>query len=170
MVSPVASAAAITAVPSISPTTISALRPGRRRTLRTPSRKNTRFRSASSETAARAAASAATNATSSAPMGMPKSFVISAAPLAARLAGRDGGGVRDDDVVHLPPRRRPVEGHELRDLFRVEAAAAAKPRVGRLVALPERDRERLALLGEQHVHAAVAVLLPQRLDHRVAEE
>ena len=45
MVSPVASDAVMIAVPSIRPTTISALRPGRRRALRTPSRKKMRLRS-----------------------------------------------------------------------------------------------------------------------------
>ena len=46
IVSPVASAAVMIAVPSISPTTISALRPGRRRTFLTPRRRKTRLRSA----------------------------------------------------------------------------------------------------------------------------
>ena len=79
MVSPVASDAVMIAVPSIRPTTISALRPGRRRALRTPSRKKMRFRSGERRTIANAAARATSSATSSPPMGMPNSLVMARA-------------------------------------------------------------------------------------------
>ena len=82
IVSPVASAAAMIAVPSISPTTMSALRPGRRSAFRMPSRRNTRFRAATTATAASAAASVATRTTARIPIGMPKSLVMAGYPIA----------------------------------------------------------------------------------------
>ena len=64
------------AVPSIRPTTISVLRPGRRLAFRTPSRRKMRFRAATTATAESAATSAATSTTAKIPMGMPKSLAM----------------------------------------------------------------------------------------------
>ncbi len=60
-------------VPSISPTTISAERARRRRTLRTPSLSSTRFRTARTPTAPPTAASASARTMTSVSIGMPKS-------------------------------------------------------------------------------------------------
>ena len=154
IVSPVVSAAAMIAVPSIEPAMISALRAGRRPTFRTPRRRNTRLRRPSTATTSRAATSPPTT-------------------MASKRCHRDaedvahGAGVgldrrrcpRDRDVVGLAAGCRGVEGHELGDLLGVEARREAG--LGGLLVLPEAEHERLALGRRQHVAALVAGLGPR---------
>ena len=97
MVSPVAKAAEMIVVPSISPTTISAVRPRRRLRLRIPSRKKTRLRSASTAMPPMASARMIVRTTVSSSTGSPKIFVMA-------LEGCGQRGVGDHDVVRLAPR------------------------------------------------------------------
>src|SRR5689334_780819 len=153
MLSPVDSAAAMITVPSIDPTTISALRAGRRRTLRTPRRTSTGLRRARIATAPSTTTRMMLRTTASVPTGIPNNLVM-----AARLpSADDGGDVRDGDVVHLAAWRSLEDGHELPDLLAVEAVGNAGLS-GRLVA-PERYYQRLALRRRQNVAAFIPVLL-----------
>lgn len=84
IVSPVPSAAAMIAVASIRPTTMSALRPGRRAAPRMPSRRKTRLRSASVATTATAVATTTTSANASGSIRRPNSFSMVAHLTAVR--------------------------------------------------------------------------------------
>jgi hypothetical protein len=87
IVSPVVSAAAMIVVPSMSPTTISALRPRRRPTLRSASFTRIRLRSARAPSAASATPSPTRRTTRSVSTGMPKtSFIGYAIETPARSA------------------------------------------------------------------------------------
>ena len=98
MVSPVVSATATIAVPSMRPSTISAVRPRRRPTLRTPSFTSTGCRSARKPRTANATTSAPTSRTRTVPIGMPKSSVTprprtrTAAPRRRPRSGRGRAG------------------------------------------------------------------------------
>src|SRR4029079_17283052 len=146
IVSPVASAAAMMAVPSMEPTTMSALRPGRRRILRTPMRKNTGFRPASTPTAARAATESAASTTASWSTGMPNSLVMT-----RRSPDRDGRCLGEYDLVGLAARRGAVHGRELRYLLRVETASPGETLVSVFLGRPKGEDECLALGREEDV-------------------
>src|SRR6266566_8259200 len=140
------------AVPSIRPTTINALRPGRRRTLRIPSRRKTRLRSASAAVAPSATMRMPTRTTANVLTGMPNSrlTVLSSSP--------DGTlrRVGDIDVVGLTSGCRPNERHELLDLRAVAAARDAFG--GRISVGPEGDYDGLALWRGEDVAALVTRL------------
>ena len=74
IVSPEASAAVMMVVPSIRPATISAVRARRRLTLRTPSLKKTRLRSANAARTTRTRASRIVSAVAKGAIGMPKNL------------------------------------------------------------------------------------------------
>src|SRR4029453_11060212 len=148
------------AVPSIRPTTISALRPRRRPTLRTPRRRKMRFRSASAPTAASTTARTRTSAVARPPTGMPKSLLTTTSSHAGQRRR-----VGDRDVVCLAPRERAHQRHELLDLGCVEATGQAA--LGCFLVCPERDRERLALRRREHVAAFVAGLFLQLRNDRL---
>src|SRR4249919_1348636 len=161
IVSPVASAAAMIAVPSISPTTIRARRARRRPMLRTPSRRNARLRKARAATTPSARASRTVRTTVSPSTGMPKIL------LTGPSAHGDRRCVGEHDLVGLAARLGAVERDELLYLLLVEAAPQA--RLGGPFVGPERQHERLALGREEHVGTLEALLLVQSWEHGLPE-
>src|SRR5436190_2352095 len=163
IVSPVARAAVMMAVPSISPTTIRALRARRRRTLRTPRRKKTRLRIARAASPATTIARMRTGAAARPPTGMPNSLLM---PTSSGC--RERRRVGDRDFVGLAAGRRAQQRHELVDLGRVQTARHAP--VGGLVVGPEGHDERFAFGGGEDVAPLVAGLVPQVGHHGLFEE
>src|SRR5262249_50694949 len=139
IVSPVVSAAATIVVPSMSPRTISAVRPGRRDAFRTARRSRTRFRSARKARIAKAIPSPTARPTRSVSTGMPKSSLM------IDLADRRLRGFLDDDFVRVATRilAEDDEVGELRDLRLVEAREMRRSRG--LFACPERQYQHLPL-------------------------
>src|SRR5581483_3814991 len=153
MVSPVVRAEQMMAVPSMSPATIRLLRAGRRRMLRTPIRKNTRWRTARRPITAVAAAMVAASATVSPPMGSPKT---------RSTAGRSrhrGRCLGHEDFVVAPPRRRSEQRAEVAQHRRVPTATVHLGR--RVLGRPQADEHGLPLGRAHDVDAAVARLLPE---------
>ena len=160
IVSPVTSAAATIVVPSISPRTMSAVRPRRRPTLRTPSRARIGLRSTRTPRIAAAAPRATRRPTRSESTGIPKSSCIGSQ---AAAAARD---VEVHDVVVLPSGRGSEEGHEL--------VGGAPRKLGTerfcgFLGRPEGDDHPLALRRGEDERALVAVQLFEPREHRGLE-
>src|SRR5512132_4280891 len=165
IVSPVASAAAMMAVPSIDPTTIRALRAGRRRMLRMPKRRKMRLRRARTARATSAAPRAAARTTASVSIGMPKSLVIR--PASCRERRRRVGY---ENLIALTSGRSPEDGHELLHLLEVEAPTAREPGLRVLLGRPEGDHESFPLRRDEDIGALVTLLLVQGGQHGLAKD
>src|SRR5947209_2860667 len=145
-------------VPSISPATMSTVRPRRRGMLRSPSLRKIGLRAASSATIRSVRARNAAVPMANGPVGMPKSLVT-ARPLLQYADGRVGVG----DAVAVAAGRRAEDGRVARERLRVEACPGVRLRLR--LGVPEGDEERLAVRIGEDVRAAVAVQLAQGGHH-----